>query len=86
MSYGSRDCFKWISNLSLPSLLSADPALSSDECITILRKQIQDLRKAYNTIKAELTVIDRRRKKLRRREREKKQHQLQSQQQGKICA
>ncbi|XP_070132535.1 mucin-19 isoform X2 [Drosophila bipectinata] len=67
-------------------LVELDPALSSDECITILRKQIQDLRKAYNTIKAELTVIDRRRKKLRRREREKKQHQLQSQQQGKICA
>lgn len=67
-------------------LFPADPALSSDECITILRKQIQDLRKAYNTIKAELSVIDRRRKKLRRREREKKQHQLQSQQQGKVCA
>jgi len=67
-------------------LTSPDPALSSDECITILRKQIQDLRKAYNTIKGELTVIDRRRKKLRRREREKKQQQMQSQQQGKICA
>ncbi|XP_016966969.1 mucin-17 isoform X2 [Drosophila biarmipes] len=67
-------------------LVELDPALSSDECITILRKQIQDLRKAYNTIKGELTVIDRRRKKLRRREREKKQQQLQSQQQGKICA
>ncbi|KAH8388763.1 hypothetical protein KR200_011785, partial [Drosophila serrata] len=64
-----------------------DPALSSDECITILRKQIQDLRKAYNTIKGELAVIDRRRKKLRRREREKKQQQMQSQQQqGKLCA
>nr|XP_036676064.1 mucin-5AC isoform X3 [Drosophila suzukii] len=67
-------------------LVELDPALSSDECITILRKQIQDLRKAYNTIKGELTVIDRRRKKLRRREREKKQQQMQSQQQGKICA
>ncbi|XP_039153678.1 mucin-19 isoform X3 [Drosophila simulans] len=67
-------------------LVELDPALSSDECITILRKQIQDLRKAYNTIKGELAVIDRRRKKLRRREREKKQQQLQSQQQGKICA
>ncbi|XP_043660808.1 serine-rich adhesin for platelets isoform X1 [Drosophila teissieri] len=67
-------------------LVELDPALSSDECITILRKQIQDLRKAYNTIKGELAVIDRRRKKLRRREREKKQQQLHSQQQGKICA
>ncbi|XP_026838322.1 mucin-5AC isoform X2 [Drosophila erecta] len=67
-------------------LVELDPALSSDECITILRKQIQDLRKAYNTIKGELAVIDRRRKKLRRREREKKQQQMQSQQQGKICA
>ncbi|KAH8343503.1 hypothetical protein KR059_011714, partial [Drosophila kikkawai] len=68
-------------------LVELDPALSSDECITILRKQIQDLRKAYNTIKGELVVIDRRRKKLRRREREKKQQQMQSQQQqSKLCA
>ncbi|XP_002134394.3 serine-rich adhesin for platelets isoform X1 [Drosophila pseudoobscura] len=67
-------------------LVELDRSLSSDQCITILRKQIQDLRKAYNTIKGELAVIDRRRKKMRRREREKKQQQQQQgQTQGKVC-
>ncbi|KAH8411430.1 hypothetical protein KR215_004414 [Drosophila sulfurigaster] len=67
-------------------LVELDPSLSAEQCILILRKQIQDLRKAYNSIKGELAVIDRRRKKLRRREREKKQHQqLQGGQQGKVC-
>ncbi|XP_017852000.2 pneumococcal serine-rich repeat protein [Drosophila busckii] len=58
-------------------LVELDPSLSAEECISILRKQIQDLRKAYNSIKGELALIDRRRKKMRRREREKKQHQVQ---------
>ncbi|XP_034671377.1 serine-rich adhesin for platelets isoform X2 [Drosophila subobscura] len=66
-------------------LVELDRSLSSDQCITILRKQIQDLRKAYNTIKGELAAIDRRRKKMRRREREKKQQQQQGQTQGKVC-
>ncbi|EDW75273.2 uncharacterized protein Dwil_GK19785 [Drosophila willistoni] len=67
-------------------LVELDPSLSSDQCISILRKQIQDLRKTYTVIKGELAIIDRRRKKMRRREREKKQQQIQSQQQGKVCA
>ncbi|XP_061389883.1 mucin-2 [Musca vetustissima] len=64
-------------------LVQLDPSLSSDQCIAILLKQIQDLRKTYNIIKSDLASIDRRRKKLRRREREKKQL-MQSQQQMKV--
>uniref|UniRef100_A0A1A9ULI4 Chromo domain-containing protein n=1 Tax=Glossina austeni TaxID=7395 RepID=A0A1A9ULI4_GLOAU len=65
-------------------LVQLDPSLSPDQCIAILLKQIQDLRKTYNIIKSDLASIDRRRKKLRRREREKKQQQMQNQQQMKI--
>uniref|UniRef100_A0A1I8MYT3 SH3 domain-containing protein n=1 Tax=Musca domestica TaxID=7370 RepID=A0A1I8MYT3_MUSDO len=64
-------------------LVQLDPSLSSDQCIAILLKQIQDLRKTYNIIKTDLASIDRRRKKLRRREREKKQL-MQNQQQMKV--
>ncbi|XP_039959398.1 AT-rich interactive domain-containing protein 4B isoform X1 [Bactrocera tryoni] len=60
-------------------LVHLDPNLGSDQCIAILLKQIQELRKTYNAIKIDLASIDRRRKKLRRREREKKQ-QVQNQQ------
>ncbi|XP_054087882.1 serine-rich adhesin for platelets isoform X1 [Zeugodacus cucurbitae] len=60
-------------------LVQLDPNLGSDQCIAILLKQIQELRKTYNAIKIDLASIDRRRKKLRRREREKKQ-QVQNQQ------
>nr|XP_014086002.2 AT-rich interactive domain-containing protein 4B isoform X1 [Bactrocera oleae]XP_036220982.1 AT-rich interactive domain-containing protein 4B isoform X1 [Bactrocera oleae]XP_036220983.1 AT-rich interactive domain-containing protein 4B isoform X1 [Bactrocera oleae]XP_036220984.1 AT-rich interactive domain-containing protein 4B isoform X1 [Bactrocera oleae] len=60
-------------------LVQLDPSLGSDQCIAILLKQIQELRKTYNAIKIDLASIDRRRKKLRRREREKKQ-QVQNQQ------
>lgn len=49
-----------------------DPALNSAQRVAILKKKIQELRKTYNAIKAELASIDRRRKKLRRRERENK--------------
>lgn len=62
----------------------SDPSLNPDQCIAILLKQIQDLRKTYNIIKTDLASIDRRRKKLRRREREKKQQQMQNQQQMKV--
>ncbi|TMW46921.1 hypothetical protein DOY81_008002 [Sarcophaga bullata] len=62
-------------------LVQLDPSINPDQCIAILLKQIQDLRKTYNIIKSDLASIDRRRKKLRRREREKKQQQLQQQQQ-----
>uniref|UniRef100_A0A1B0DMC9 Uncharacterized protein n=2 Tax=Phlebotomus papatasi TaxID=29031 RepID=A0A1B0DMC9_PHLPP len=51
------------------------PALNSSQRIAILKKKIQELRKTYNQIKAELASIDRRRKKLRRRERENKKNQ-----------
>ncbi|XP_053688750.1 AT-rich interactive domain-containing protein 4B isoform X2 [Sabethes cyaneus] len=53
-------------------LVNLDPALNSAQRIAILKKKIQELRKTYNAIKAELASIDRRRKKLRRRERENK--------------
>ncbi|XP_058828786.1 AT-rich interactive domain-containing protein 4B isoform X2 [Topomyia yanbarensis] len=53
-------------------LVNLDPALNSAQRIAILKKKIQELRKTYNVIKAELASIDRRRKKLRRRERENK--------------
>lgn len=62
--------------------LILDPSLSPEQCIAIILKQIQDLRKTYNEVKNDLAIIDRRRKKLRRREREKKQqqqHQFQQQ-------
>uniref|UniRef100_A0A182XYY1 Uncharacterized protein n=1 Tax=Anopheles stephensi TaxID=30069 RepID=A0A182XYY1_ANOST len=60
-------------------LVNFDPSLSNNQRIGIIRKKIQDLRKTYNAIKAELASIDRRRKKLRRREREnKKQAKLNS--------
>lgn len=64
-------------------LIFSDPSLNPDQCIAILLKQIQDLRKTYNIIKSDLASIDRRRKKLRRREREKKQL-MQNQQQMKV--
>ncbi|XP_055846495.1 AT-rich interactive domain-containing protein 4B-like [Episyrphus balteatus] len=57
-------------------LVQLDPAMNPDQRISILLKQIQDLRKTYNMIKGDLASIDRRRKKMRRREREKKQMQL----------
>ncbi|XP_058456622.1 AT-rich interactive domain-containing protein 4B-like isoform X2 [Malaya genurostris] len=53
-------------------LVNLDPALNVAQRIAILKKKIQELRKTYNAIKAELASIDRRRKKLRRRERENK--------------
>ncbi|XP_059610238.1 AT-rich interactive domain-containing protein 4B isoform X2 [Phlebotomus argentipes] len=56
-------------------LVQLDPALNSGQRIAILKKKIQELRKTYNQIKAELASIDRRRKKLRRRERENKKNQ-----------
>ncbi|XP_053662543.1 mucin-19 [Anopheles marshallii] len=60
-------------------LVNLDPSLNSNHRIGIIRKKIQELRKTYNVIKAELASIDRRRKKLRRREREnKKQAKLNS--------
>lgn len=52
----------------------SDPAMNSNQRITLLKKKIQDLRKTYNMIKTELASIDRRRKKLRRREREMKKN------------
>ncbi|XP_067634582.1 AT-rich interactive domain-containing protein 4B [Eurosta solidaginis] len=65
-------------------LVQLDPSMGSEQSIAIIMKQIQELRKTYNTIKADLASIDRRRKKLRRREREKKQL-VQNQQQIKIA-
>ena len=61
----------------MTSFLFVDPALGSHQKIAILEKKIQELRKTYNMIKADLASIDRRRKKLRRREREIKKNQQQ---------
>lgn len=58
------------------NLFILDPALNSNQRITILNKKIQDLRKTYHILKAELASIDRRRKKLRRRDRENKKNQM----------
>lgn len=46
--------------------------MASNQRISIIEKQMQDLRKTYNNLKGELASIDRRRKKLRRRDRETK--------------
>lgn len=57
----------------------SDPTLNSNQKIGIIHKKIQDLRKTYNHLKAELASIDRRRKKLRRRDRETKKNLMKSQ-------
>lgn len=60
----------------------SDPALSIIQRIAILKKKMQDVRKTYVMVKAEMASIDRRKKKLRRRDREiKKNVQKQMQQQ-----
>ncbi|XP_075223781.1 AT-rich interaction domain hat-trick isoform X6 [Lycorma delicatula] len=47
-----------------------DPELDGAQRIAVLQQKLQELRKTYMALKAELACIDRRRKKLRRRERE----------------
>ncbi|XP_075223778.1 AT-rich interaction domain hat-trick isoform X3 [Lycorma delicatula] len=49
-----------------------DPELDGAQRIAVLQQKLQELRKTYMALKAELACIDRRRKKLRRREREEK--------------
>ncbi|XP_046402121.1 uncharacterized protein LOC124168059 isoform X2 [Ischnura elegans] len=49
-----------------------DPELDGTQRIALLQQNLQELRKTYMSVKAELACIDRRRKKLRRREREEK--------------
>ena len=41
------------------------------ERITAIEKSIEGLRKAYNTIKTDLALVERRRKKIKRKERER---------------
>ncbi|XP_066993886.2 microtubule-associated protein futsch isoform X2 [Anabrus simplex] len=48
------------------------PELDGSQRIALLQQKLQELRKTYMNVKAELACIDRRRKKLRRREREEK--------------
>jgi len=43
--------------------------LDGTQRIALLQQKLQELRKTYMNVKAELACIDRRRKKLRRRER-----------------
>ncbi|XP_059485195.1 AT-rich interactive domain-containing protein 4A isoform X2 [Neocloeon triangulifer] len=47
-----------------------DPSMECSQRIQLLQTRLQELRKTYMTVKAELAFIDRRRKKLRRKERE----------------
>ncbi|KAF5308168.1 hypothetical protein FQR65_LT06348 [Abscondita terminalis] len=47
-----------------------DPSLDSAQRIAILQQKLQEIRKTYADVKAELAAVERRRKKLRRRERE----------------
>ncbi|XP_021941248.1 AT-rich interactive domain-containing protein 4B isoform X2 [Zootermopsis nevadensis] len=49
-----------------------DPELDGTQRIALLQQKLQELRKTYINVKAELACIDRRRKKLRRREREER--------------
>lgn len=49
-----------------------DPNMDSNQRLAILNQNMADLRKTYANLKAELSVIDRRRKKLKRKEREGK--------------
>ncbi|KAK5647626.1 hypothetical protein RI129_002518 [Pyrocoelia pectoralis] len=49
-----------------------DPSLDSAQRIAILQQKLQEIRKTYADVKAELAAVERRRKKLRRREREAK--------------
>lgn len=49
-----------------------DPELDGDQRIAVLQQKLQELRKTYVAVKAELACIDRRRKKIRRKEKEEK--------------
>lgn len=66
-------------NFSRLSVITVDPTMNSNQKIGIIHKKIQDLRKTYNHLKAELASIDRRRKKLRRRDRETKKNLMKTQ-------
>jgi molecular chaperone GrpE (heat shock protein) len=55
---------------ALMKILFSDPELDGTQRIALLQEKLQELRKTYMNVKAELACIDRRRKKLRRRERE----------------
>ena len=49
----------------------ADPSMDSSERINRIQNSLKELRKTYHTVKSELAVIERRRKKIRRKERER---------------
>lgn len=69
----SMSIFNWeIFTFSNLSLNVADPDLDPNQRIEVLESKLQELRKAYLSLKQELSSIDKRRKKLRRREREGK--------------
>nr|CAD7430206.1 unnamed protein product [Timema monikensis] len=69
---GPRDITTFLSELAAaPSVVYPD--MDGSQRIALLQHKLQELRKTYINVKAELACIDRRRKKLRRREREGKQ-------------
>ena len=57
------NCFK--------NLTFADPTMDSSERINRIQNSLKELRKTYHSVKSELAVIERRRKKIRRKERER---------------
>ena len=48
----------------------SDPTMDSSERISRIQNSLKELRKTYHSVKSELAVIERRRKKIRRKERE----------------
>ena len=48
----------------------SDPAMDSSERISRIQNSLKELRKTYHSVKSELAVIERRRKKIRRKERD----------------
>lgn len=64
-----RQCNRML-NYNIIIFLFSDPELDGTQRIALLQEKLQELRKTYMNVKAELACIDRRRKKLRRRERE----------------
>ena len=62
--------YEWSRLLIVMHCFLKDPELDGTQRIALLQQKLQELRKTYMNVKAELACIDRRRKKLRRRERE----------------
>lgn len=51
-------------------LAATDPELDASQRITLLQDKLRDLRTTYTTLKAQVVLIDRRRKKLKRKDKD----------------